>query len=78
MLRICTESPEETVGIGKKLGKLLSPGNIVCLSGDLGAGKTALTQGIAKGLGVEDYVTSPTYTIINEYTGLMISKKCTS
>lgn len=69
MLRICTESPEETVGIGKQLGKLLNPGNIVCLSGDLGAGKTAFTQGIAKGLGVEDYVTSPTYTIINEYEG---------
>ncbi|MDD3706096.1 MAG: tRNA (adenosine(37)-N6)-threonylcarbamoyltransferase complex ATPase subunit type 1 TsaE [Clostridiaceae bacterium] len=69
MLKIYTGSPEETVEIGKQLGKLLNSGNIVCLTGDLGAGKTAFTQGIAKGLGVKDYVTSPTYTIINEYEG---------
>lgn len=69
MLKIYTGSPEETVEIGKQLGKLLNSGNIVCLTGDLGAGKTAFTQGIAKGLGVTDYVTSPTYTIINEYEG---------
>ena len=69
MLKLTTKSAEETAIIGEKLGKLLSSGNIVCLSGDLGAGKTAFTKGIAKGLGVEDYVTSPTYTIINEYEG---------
>lgn len=69
MLKIYTGSPEETVEIGKQLGKLLNLGNIVCLTGDLGAGKTAFTQGIAKGLEVKDYVTSPTYTIINEYEG---------
>jgi tRNA threonylcarbamoyladenosine biosynthesis protein TsaE len=69
MLRFITESAEETSNIGEQLGRLLSKGNIICLSGDLGAGKTAFTKGIAKGLGVEDYVTSPTYTIINEYQG---------
>ncbi|MDD4504606.1 MAG: tRNA (adenosine(37)-N6)-threonylcarbamoyltransferase complex ATPase subunit type 1 TsaE [Clostridiaceae bacterium] len=69
MLRYNTESVEETSRIGEQLGRLLSRGNIICLSGDLGAGKTAFTQGIAKGLGVLDYVTSPTYTIINEYEG---------
>lgn len=69
MLKFVTESVEETAEIGEQLGRLLNTGNIICLSGDLGAGKTALTKGIAKGLGVEDYVTSPTYTIINEYQG---------
>jgi tRNA threonylcarbamoyladenosine biosynthesis protein TsaE len=69
MLKYSTESVEETSRIGEQLGRLLSKGNIVCLSGDLGAGKTAFTQGIAKGMGVKDYVTSPTYTIINEYEG---------
>ena len=69
MLKFHTESAEETAKIGEGLGRLLSPGDIVCLSGDLGAGKTAFTQGIARGLEVKDYVTSPTYTIINEYEG---------
>jgi len=69
MLKYITESVEETSKIGEQLGRLLNVGNIICLSGDLGAGKTAFTKGIAKGLGVEDYVTSPTYTIINEYQG---------
>jgi tRNA threonylcarbamoyladenosine biosynthesis protein TsaE len=69
MLKLITESAEETSNIGEQLGRLLSSGNIICLSGDLGAGKTAFTKGIAKGMGIEDYVTSPTYTIINEYEG---------
>lgn len=69
MLKYITESAEETSRIGEKLGRLVNEGNIICLSGDLGAGKTAFTKGIAKGMGVEDYVTSPTYTIINEYEG---------
>lgn len=69
MLKYITESVEETSRIGELLGRLLDIGNIICLSGDLGAGKTAFTKGIARGLGVEDYVTSPTYTIINEYQG---------
>lgn len=69
MLKFITESTEETMEIGERLGRLLTKGNIICLSGDLGAGKTSFTKGIAKGLGVKDYVTSPTYTIINEYQG---------
>jgi tRNA threonylcarbamoyladenosine biosynthesis protein TsaE len=69
MLKLISNSAEDTHNIGKKLGRLLRKGSIICLSGDLGAGKTALTQGIAKGMGVEEYVTSPTYTIINEYQG---------
>ncbi|MFZ5354316.1 MAG: tRNA (adenosine(37)-N6)-threonylcarbamoyltransferase complex ATPase subunit type 1 TsaE [Bacillota bacterium] len=69
MLKLVTDSVEETFELGQKLGILLQKGNIICLSGDLGAGKTAFTKGIGKGLGVKEYVTSPTYTIINEYTG---------
>lgn len=69
MLKYITGSVEETSKIGEKLGRLLDKGNIVCLSGDLGAGKTAFTKGIARGMDVQDYVTSPTYTIINEYEG---------
>lgn len=69
MIKIITKSPEETKEIGYKLGKLLKGGDVVCLMGDLGAGKTTLTQCIAKGLEVDDYVTSPTFTIINEYKG---------
>lgn len=69
MLKLISRSVQDTFGIGERLGRLLDKGNILCLSGDLGAGKTAMTQGIGKGLGVMDYVTSPTYTIINEYQG---------
>lgn len=69
MLRIVSNNVEETFGIGMKLGAVLQKGNIVCLSGDLGAGKTAFTKGIGSGLCISEYVTSPTYTIINEYVG---------
>ena len=69
MFKILSHGEQETFCIGEKLGKLLQSGDIVCLSGDLGAGKTAMTKGIGKGTGVSDYVTSPTYTIINEYQG---------
>lgn len=55
--------------IGLLLGKLLQPGDIICLYGRLGAGKTAFAQGVARGLGVEDPVTSPTFILINEYEG---------
>jgi tRNA threonylcarbamoyladenosine biosynthesis protein TsaE len=57
----------DTLAIGKALGRLLSAGDVLVLSGSLGAGKTTLTQGIAGGLGIEDYVTSPTFTLVNEY-----------
>ena len=69
MIDIITHSSKETQDLGYRLGTLLKEGDIVCLVGDLGAGKTTLTQSIAKGLGVEDYVTSPTFTLINEYSG---------
>lgn len=66
-----SDSPQETYNFGKFLGENLQPGDLVALFGELGAGKTCLTQGIARGLGVpEEYrVTSPTFTIINEYPG---------
>jgi tRNA threonylcarbamoyladenosine biosynthesis protein TsaE len=70
-LVLSSKSPEQTLYWGKRLGELLERGDVVSLTGDLGAGKTTLTQGISDGLGVgEDcYVTSPTFTIINEYMG---------
>lgn len=69
MLKVQTHSAEETRSLGQKLGKLLRPGDFVALTGDLGAGKTQFTQGIAAGLGVEEAAVSPTYTLINEYEG---------
>ncbi|GAB6099931.1 tRNA (adenosine(37)-N6)-threonylcarbamoyltransferase complex ATPase subunit type 1 TsaE [Halanaerocella petrolearia] len=71
MLKVETDSPEETFNFGKDLGSKLNPGDIVCLQGSLGAGKTSLAKGICAGLGVDDEVTSPTYTIVNEYQGRM-------
>lgn len=64
-----TKSPIETEKIGFKLGNLLKRGSIVLISGELGAGKTVLTKGIAKGMGIDDYVTSPTFMIVNEHLG---------
>lgn len=69
MQKMITKNPEETFELGKKLGQKLQKGDIVCLVGDLGAGKTAFSKGIGEGLEVVDYITSPTYTIINEYHG---------
>ena len=62
-----TRSPEETEAIGAALAKCLQPGTVIAYRGDLGAGKTAFTRGLARGLGCGDMVTSPTYTIVNEY-----------
>jgi tRNA threonylcarbamoyladenosine biosynthesis protein TsaE len=64
-----TKSEQETENLGCALGKSLKPGTVVAYYGDLGAGKTAFTRGLARGLGVHDRVTSPTYTIVNEYSG---------
>ena len=58
---------EETTKIGEQIGKLLNSGDIICLTGDLGTGKTHISKGIAQGLGVTEYITSPTFTIVNEY-----------
>ena len=66
-MEFITNSPEETEAVGTALGKLLSAGTVIAYRGDLGAGKTAFTRGLARGLGAEDPVTSPTYTIVNEY-----------
>ncbi len=66
-MEFITNSPEETETIGAKLGAILQPGTVLAYRGDLGAGKTAFTRGLARGLGAADMVTSPTYTIVNEY-----------
>ena len=62
-----TNSPTETEAVGEALAKVLTPGTVIAYRGDLGAGKTAFTRGLARGLGCGDMVTSPTYTIVNEY-----------
>ena len=62
-----TFSSEETAELGRKIGRLVQPGDIICLNGDLGVGKTVFTQGIADGLGIDDSICSPTFTLIQEY-----------
>ena len=64
-----THSPEETEALGQALGQTLKGGEIIAYTGDLGAGKTAFTRGLARGLGITMQVTSPTYTLVNEYSG---------
>ncbi len=70
-MKLISNSIKETLAIGEKLGKSLRPGDVIALVGDLGSGKTVLTKGIAKGLGVKNtrYVNSPTFVIIKEYKG---------
>ena len=69
MINIYLENESKTRELGYKLGKLLKPGSVICLVGDLGAGKTTMTQSLAQALEVDDYITSPTFTIVNEYEG---------
>lgn len=69
MFLIKTFSPAETAGVGEKLAAFLRAGDIICLNGELGAGKTRFVQGMARGLGIDGPVTSPTFTLINEYHG---------
>ena len=59
--------PEETYAIGKSLGETAKPGDVICLNGDLGVGKTVFTQGFAAGLGITEPVNSPTFTIVQQY-----------
>ena len=66
---IKTCSRDETIALGERLGRLLVPGDVLVLTGDLGAGKTQLTKGVAAGMGVEGDVTSPTFTIEMVYEG---------
>ena len=68
-MEFITNSPAETEKIGEALGKTIKPGTVIAYRGDLGAGKTAFTRGLARGLGSTELVTSPTYTIVNEYLG---------
>ena len=68
-MQYITTSPAETEAIGAALGKMIKPGTVIAYRGDLGAGKTAFTRGLARGLGCTEIVTSPTYTIVNEYLG---------
>lgn len=70
-MTITTQSEAETEALGEKLAAQLSPGSVVAMYGDLGAGKTAFVRGIARGLGVTGRVSSPTFTIVNEYAGDM-------
>jgi tRNA threonylcarbamoyladenosine biosynthesis protein TsaE len=64
-----TENEEETRVLASKLGSMLSKGAVIALTGELGAGKTTFSQGLAKGLGIEDYVDSPTFSILKIYEG---------
>lgn len=66
-MEFITRSPEETEAVGRALGSVLKAGAVLAYEGDLGAGKTAFTRGLASGLGASEQVTSPTYTIVNEY-----------
>ena len=68
-MEIILKNLEETQKFGEKLGSILKEGDILCLNGDLGAGKTTLTKSIGSGLGVDEYITSPTFALINEYRG---------
>ena len=68
-MEFVTHSPEQTRQLGARLAKALKPGAVVAFTGDLGAGKTAFVSGMAQGLGVRERVTSPTFTIVNEYEG---------
>lgn len=70
MKQIKTVSAEQTNRVGILLGSILNNGDVICLTGGLGVGKTAFTGGIAAALGIKGYITSPTFTIINEYSGI--------
>ena len=68
-LDFISHSVEQTRRLGARLGQMLEGGEVLCLTGDLGTGKTCIVQGIGRGLGVTDRITSPTFTLINEYRG---------
>ncbi|MCX7904648.1 MAG: tRNA (adenosine(37)-N6)-threonylcarbamoyltransferase complex ATPase subunit type 1 TsaE [Caloramator sp.] len=70
-MKIMSHSQDMTLEIGYKIAKLLNKGDVISLNGDLGAGKTHLVKGLAKGLEVQEDITSPTFTIVNEYYGKM-------
>lgn len=69
MLKIKTDNAKQTEELGRRIGESLTGGEIIAMTGDLGAGKTTITKSIAKGLDIDEYITSPTFTIVNEYEG---------
>ena len=68
-MEYCTHSVLQTEALGERLGRAVKGGTVIAYTGDLGAGKTAFTRGLARGLGIPGQVTSPTFTIVNEYEG---------
>ena len=75
-MQIISNSFEETVKIGEAYAKTLTKGSVILLQGDLGAGKTAFTKGIAKGLGISEEILSPTYAYMNDYDGVLYHYDC--
>ncbi|MCR5816776.1 MAG: tRNA (adenosine(37)-N6)-threonylcarbamoyltransferase complex ATPase subunit type 1 TsaE [Ruminococcus sp.] len=73
MTEIITHSPEETIALGERIGKLLKGGDVIAYIGGLGCGKTTITRGISQGLGLGDEVSSPTFALVNEYRGRELS-----
>lgn len=71
MLTFTSHSADETIALGEKIGNLLKKGDVIAMQGTLAAGKTTITKGIAKALGVTDTITSPTFCLISEYSGKM-------
>ena len=71
MLTFTTSSAEETITLGEKIGRLLKKGDIIAMQGTLAAGKTTITKGIARALGITETITSPTFCLISEYQGTM-------
>ena len=76
MAEFLSDSPEQTLTFGENYAKNLKPNAVVVLNGEMGAGKTVLTKGIAKGLGIEDEVLSPTYAYMNDYSGKLFHFDC--
>ncbi len=70
-MKFITKSAEETVKLGEKIGLKLKKGDVIAMSGTLAAGKTTITKGIAKSLGIKDEITSPTFCLVSEYEGTM-------
>ena len=75
-MKYVSKSKEETIELAKKYASTLSPGDVVVLDGEMGAGKTVFTKGIALGLGIKDNVTSPTYAYMNDYGGKLYHYDC--
>ncbi len=67
--RVRTRSADETIALGERLGRVAAAGDLICLWGDLGAGKTQVAKGVARGLGIDATITSPTFILMNEYLG---------